>query len=162
MCTWTANLRGRFAFVSRGDCHLRWPDQDAPLVLHCLPNWFSIGNCERREPLSPADMHGLCARFSFPLSNPVLQHSSHLCRLLTLLAALLQQHSSPFDFPISSESKYIHDRPFSNPSFPTNDFPYSRGRSQSTLTSGASGPGVALPTNSSLEFNNNSLLNDTP
>ncbi|KAL2396933.1 hypothetical protein ABEF93_004956 [Exophiala dermatitidis] len=75
----------------------------------------------------------------------------------------LLQHSSPFDFPISSESKYLgQGRPFSNPSYPANDFPYSGRRPQSALTNGAPGAGVAISSNSNLDFNSSSLLNESP
>lgn len=114
------------------------------------------------EPLpAQAKRMALC-QVPFILSNPALQLSSDHYWPLTVLAALLQ-HSSPFDFPISSESKYLgQERSYSNPSYSANDFSFSSRRQQSTLTNGASTQGVVLPTNSSLDFNGNSLLNDTP
>ena len=83
---------GRCAFVWTRGCHLRWPDRDAPLVLHCLPNWCSTGNYERRAPLSPTEMRYFVL-FSFIKSCPWLLFSP-------LLATDLARSIASAFFPI--------------------------------------------------------------
>lgn len=85
------------------------------------------------------------------------------CYWLTALRPALLQHSTPFDFPISSESKYLgQERPYSNPPYSTNDYPFSSRRSHGNLTNDSSGTGVAVPANNAIEFGGSSLLNETP
>ncbi len=125
-----------------------------------LPAEFVLkGQLPANKPLSPAVMHEFCARLSSLFIKSCLQeHCSYYWSALTFFAGLLQHsQASPFDFT----DKYLgQGRPYSNSAFSANDLSYTNHRAQSSLTSGTSG--VALPTNSNLDFNGNSLPTETP
>lgn len=153
-----ANLVARCALFTRRNCHLRWPDQDAPAPCYSACQIGSQEAIVNEKPLSPADMHeNLCQACFLFIKSCSRQLPSYYWLSLTLLTALLQ-HPSQFDLP---ESKYHgQERLFPNPAFSTNDFSFSSRRPQNPLTSGTSG--VALPPNPSLDFNGNPLVSSEP